>query len=496
MERIRKGLALASPIPQRIICTSMIVLYIVLLLDCGVQAQILLSADYTDSTNARQEIKYHLNVFNRITPIKGIKVTPTRGTPKVCVVRPLGGTAKNGRADLTKDSYKWDARTRTFYTDFTLLKKQIDTIFRKGLGLHQLVLDNPSWAFQRDHRGKLIGDSLKVSTYGNALPPRSYTAWAVYLKEVMHFLLETYGRDKLAMTQFGIGREIGTPTHWSGTQLQFFEFYKVSVEAIKEVLPNATVGTHFLWGSSNKSWGPDFIKWAKNNHVHYDFIGVSYYPFYNQKGRTDFNEVYAKDFAVIKDIPEWNKNAKLEMHEFALIKTLGKAGNSFESAPRAHQNAFMIGLNKMFLENGMENVFQWGNGDSYKQAGEALFELKNQDYYHSQKSGTQRSRDNYVEAIFSATKNRTGLGITAYNYNANPNFDQGEDIMLQATIDAEPGTSFKYRSALYDKNQDIAIKSQWNETVTTGSKPGESIIKFRTFLPAFSFLRYEIAIAE
>lgn len=147
--------------------------------------------------------------------------------------------------------------------------------------------------------------------------------------------------------------------HWKGTKELFFEFYKVSTEAILEVLPDAKVGTHFLWATSKKSWAVDLVKWSHINGVHYDFLGVSYYPYYN---RTNFEEVYQNDFGAIKDIPEWNSKEVFEIHEFALIKTMNKKGNGYESTEAKYQNSFLVGIMKMFYENDITNLFQWERG--------------------------------------------------------------------------------------------------------------------------------------
>lgn len=458
------------------------------------QSQIVLKTDFTDTANAKQVMPYHLNVYNRITPINGVNPAGANKNPKFCIVRPLGGIAKKGVADLTKDSYKWDASSKKFYTDFTLLKKQIDGIFNESQEIHQIVLDNPSWAFQRNSKGELVGDSLRVSTYGNAEPPRDYKAWGNYVREVMEFLVDSYGEDKVLNIQFNIGREIGTPSHWSGTKEQFFEFYKTSVKAIQSVLPNAKVGTHFLWGTSKKAWGTDFVKWAKANNVHYDFVGVSYYPFYQRAGRINFTEVYAKDFAVIKDIPEWNNSAKLEMHEFALIKSLSKAGNAFEKAPDAHQNTFMVGLMKMFFEHDMQNVFQWGNGSSYLPASKALLEMQGNTYFKSKKEGKQQTEENYVDAIFAKDKTKNQYNILAYNYSANPDSNIAETIKIMATVKVASGTKIKYRLAKYNKLENSVSWSNWIETVTQGDYKGKSTVVLSDQLPVFSFLKYEFVV--
>lgn len=458
------------------------------------EAQIVLETDYTDTANAKQVMPYHLNVYNRITPINGVNTAGNNKNARFCIVRPLGGIAKKGVANLSTDSYKWDANSKKFYTDFSLLKKQLDGVFNEGQEVYQIVLDNPSWAFQRNSKGELLGDSLKVATYGNAEPPRDLNAWGNYLKEVMQFLMGTYGSDKMANIQFDIGREIGTPSHWSGTKEQFFEFYKTSINAIHAVLPKAKVGAHFLWGTSKNSWGIDFVKWAKINKIHYDFVGVSYYPFYQKAERTNFNEVYAKDFAVIKDIPEWNPSAKLEMHEYSLIKTISKAGNAFEKAPDAHQNAFMVGLMKMFYQNNMQNVFQWGSGSSYESASTMLLAMEGNTYFESRKGGKQQTEENYVDAIFTKDDAQNNYQILAYNYNANPKATLAEKLKIKATIKVPTGTKLKYRVAKYNKIENNVSWSNWQETIAKADDKGKVTLVLSEELPVFSFLKYEVVL--
>lgn len=472
---------------KKVIVSVLILLYGIAM---QVQGQLILETDFTDSTQATQAIHHPLDIYNRISPINGF-ATPATSNAKLCIVRPLGGKYKDGSANVSEDTYRWNEEEQKFYTDFTLLKQQIDGVFNKRFGIHQIVLDNPSWAFQRDSLGNLEGGALKVSTYGNAEPPRDFDAWATYLKEVMNYLIATYGEEEMLKIQFGIGREIGTEGHWKGTKEQFFSFYKKSVNAIHDVLPEAKVGSHFLWATSSKSWAVDFVKWCKTNDVHYDVLGVSYYPFYHRADRTNFTQVYNNDFGVIKDIPEWNENAVFEIHEYALIETMNGQGNGYESASAEYQNSFLVGLMKMFFENNMKNLFQWGKGDQYMPASTEILKMKGNIYYRSTKSGTQQSSSNYVDAIFARDTANKQYNVMAYNYNASPSSNVPESINIAATIDVPPGTNIKYRSAVYNKTNGTLPWSAWQYATTEGLLANVSTISFDKQLPVFSFLKYE-----
>ncbi len=464
------------------------------------EAQVILSTDFTSNTIKKSIIEDHFTVFNRINPVGSFKnpILPDAG---ISVVRPLGGIADEGVPDLSKDTYTWNPETKKFETDFSIIKTQLDQIKRQKFKVHQIVLDNPSWAFQRDDRGELIDGQTDyiVSTFGNAEPPRKNTAWANYLKEAMTFIVKELGGPEDAKNiQFGIGREIGTSGHWSGTQDEFFEFYRVSVEAIKSVLPNAKVGSHFLWGSSDNSWGRDFVDYCKEREVPYDFVGVSYYPVWNQASRTNFDEVYPDDFGVIKDNSNWNRNAELQIHEYSLIQGTGAAagGSVINNAPNNYQNSFLIGLMKMFYENDMNDLALWNSGEIYNPIMEELINLTGDTYYANSKSGTPVNTKNFVNAIFTENEKNNSYKVLVSNYNAFIGSTVAEDLNVRAVVDVKPGTNYRYRIATYDIDNNTITKPEYKTAKTIGGSGGNtSTVSFKTTeLPAFSFLIYEFEI--
>lgn len=457
------------------------------------KSQICFDCNFTEKANLVSEIEYPFHVYNRISPINGFNI-PLDSDAKLCIVRPLGGKYKNGGPDLSMDTYLWNEEKGEFYTDFSLLKQQIDGVLNRGFKVHQIVLDNPSWAFQRDTIGKLNGDSLIVSTYGNAEPPRNNNAWSSYLKKVMQFLIETYGEEEISKIHFGIGREIGTKGHWSGTKAEFFTFYQHSVNAIQEILPGAKVGSHFLWQSSKNAWAIDFIKWCKDHQVHYDKIGVSYYPFFDKAERTDFDKVYKKDFGAIKDHTDWNPNAELEIHEFSLIETMSKKGNSYKSASAKYQNSFLIGMAKMLFQHDIQNLFLWGNGAQYATASAEIIKLNGSTYWNSNKEGCATSVNNYVDAIYTKNEKSDNYTILAYNYSSNPRSKIEEQVRCSSTIPYPPNTKIKYRFAIYNTETNSMDYTKWSYDLTNGDKKEVSSFSIEYLLPAFSFLKMEFMI--
>jgi len=447
------------------------------------EASISLRSDFSTAENQRAPMRYHWEVSNRISPMRRFNM-PVGENPYICVVRPLGGKSKDGKKLIDEDTYKWDGEQYVY--DWAPLKMQIDTVQKKAR-IFQLMIDNVPWAFQR---GLNIEAEDQVETYGNPWPPNDPEAWATYIQEMLKELVKTYGRETVEQWRFCIGREIGTSGHWRGSMQAFFEHYALTLDAIHSVLPDAKVGTHFLWASSKKSMGPEFVKWCRQNSVHYDFVGVSYYPFFHKKDRVDLDYVYRADFAPIKDIPEWNPEATLEIHEFSLIKSMSKRGNSFDNAPKAHTDTFTIALGKMMYEHDMHHVFRWGAGDN--KLGEQTYqEMEGNIYFSSIREGEPESNGNMVNGVFAVDKNQGQYNVVLYNYNADPGETSRETVQIRAVLPTKPLQQINYRMGNYTP---AGLKwTDWEpaRTKAVGGTDSSSF-ELSVELPVFTFGKIEI----
>ena len=409
---------------------------------------------------------------------------PVGKKPLITVVRPLGGKSKDGRKLIDEDTYRWDGRKYIY--DWTPLKKQIDLVNGRAK-LYQLLIDNAPWAFQRgiDFKG-----GQQVETYGNAWPPNDPEAWSKYIQAMLNELVKTYGRNQVEQWRFCIGREIGTAGHWRGGTKEFFEHYKNTRNAIRSVLRKAKIGTHFLWASSKNSFGPDFVKWCRRNDTRYDFIGLSYYPFYHKINRVDLDHVYKVDFAPIKNTAAWDPDATLEIHEFALIKSLSKRGNSFDNAPRDHQEAFTVMLAKMMYEHDLFDVFRWGTGEN-KLAEQAFLKMEGNIYFKSSESGSPTSSGNMVDAVFAYDEARRQYNVMTYNYNADPRAKKNELVKFSITVPDPPNAKFKFRNGVYTEGS--LTWTDWKPLEADSASGGEkSKLKFNLNLTPFSFQKTEI----
>ena len=457
-----------------------------LLLTLRTWSQVTLQCDFTDPAARGKPMEYHWDIYNRISPMKPCNPT---GNPNggLCVVRPLGGKALGGRMLIEEDTYKFDGNR--YYYDWAPLKKQLDNAMARGR-IHQLVLDNPSWAFQR---GIDRGGRPETDTYGNAWPPNDPEAWAKYIEAMLEELIKLYGRQEVAGWRYGIGREIGTSGHWQASKESFFQHYENTVRAVRRVLPNAKVGSHFLWATSKHSWGPDFVAYCKERNVPYDFVGMSFYPFYNQLDRVDLDKVYEKDIAPIKDRPDWNPKAAFEIHEFALIISMGGKGSSYKSAPPEYQASFAVMLQEMMYEHGISTVFQWGTGPSKAATTEAFLPMKGDLFYSHAKHGKPLNKGNKVGAVFARNSEKNRYSLVASNYNADPTSLSAEALTFKITLPEPVGKNVTYRVGTYQKSGDRLAWTGWASETTTATGTGsQSELVLHANIPVFSILKFEI----
>ena len=267
------------------------------------------------------------------------------------------------------------------------------------------------------------------------------------------------------------------------------------------MLPDARVGSHFLWQSSNNPWARDFIEFCAENNVPYNFVGVSYYPIWNQASRTNFDQVYRVDFGSITSDPNWNQNAKLQLHEFALIERFEDGGGDFVDPPEEHLNSFLVGLTRMAWTNDIGEIFLWDTGGQYTHAFNELRGLVRNRLYTNARSGTAPA-NTFVNATFTQDESNDRYQVMAYNYTSNVTVNSGRGnpvrINIRATVDAPPGSTFRWRTRTFipGSNNSGRVEQSSFRTGTTTGNGNNSLISLTTRVNGFSWTLYEFEITN
>jgi len=201
--------------------------------------------------------------------------------------------------------------------------------------------------------------------------------------------------------------------------------------------------------------------------------------------------VYKVDIAPLIELPEWNKDATFEIHEYALIEAM--VNHTAIRAPVLHRNVFPLMLAKMIFEKNLGDVFVWSDAPVYTETIALLKGMEGHKYYRSMKQGQPQEAGNMIDAIFSRAEAENLYEITVYNYNANSEASFDEPLELKATLQVTAETEIKYRVGKYTKNDTNVIWSSWKTGKTNRTADQKnSVVTFKDEIPAFSYLKYEI----
>ena len=112
--------------------------------------------------------------------------------------------------------------------------------------------------------------------YGaNTNLPRDFGEWAEYIRAFIRYLLNRYGEEEVAQWYFEVWNEPDlVHPFFRGTQADYFELYKTTALAIKEVCPALRVGGP---ATSASHWIGDFVGYCRENDLPVDFVSTHQY---------------------------------------------------------------------------------------------------------------------------------------------------------------------------------------------------------------------------
>lgn len=450
-------------------------------------AQSALNCDFSNLENKKNKTFNFWDNENKIFsgPINSVsnsKVDNGGRGKNLNYVRTLGGWRKVENGVPAKD-FSGDLATFSngaYVYDASKMINKLKQYITNGVNITQIVLDNPPWVFQRglnfveEINNVDYLKSTQIETYGNAIPPNDNTEWRRFIRFVMRALVNEFGLSTVEQWRFRGGSEIETSGHWAGTKEQYFTHYRIIAEEVKRAAPNAKIGVHLreanfasnkinYKGEQVKSFGREFITWTKRNNVPYDFMAVSYYPFFNKLegglGGLDVFNFYDVGIKPLAESPDFNTNADVEIHEFWLFTNFGNG--LLVNVGTSHGSAFFIKLARLAYERGIKKVNQWGYGEIGKlfspqrMAMKLLKSVEGQDRY-KYRANIVTENSNTIDAIFTAnkTENENTYSAIISNYSHLPAYsDNKERVVVNMQLPFDTGQAYEYRITTYGKDQ-------------------------------------------
>jgi len=128
---------------------------------------------------------------------------------------------------------------------------------------------------------RLASGTSKFGFYGaNTSLPTSLDDWAQFIRSFATHLVERYGAAEVRQWNFEVWNEPNLRFFFSGSQAQYFDFYKATALALKGVDPGLKVGGP---STSQVAWIPEFLAYCQSNNAPIDFVSTHVYAGDDQK---------------------------------------------------------------------------------------------------------------------------------------------------------------------------------------------------------------------
>ncbi|HEY7308748.1 MAG TPA: hypothetical protein VH643_05215, partial [Gemmataceae bacterium] len=119
------------------------------------------------------------------------------------------------------------------------------------------------------------GNTTVFSYRGNVTPPADYRQWVELMRRLAAHWTARYGVDEVRRWYFEVWNEPNLPAFWAGTQEQYFELYRHTVLAIKDVDAAFRVGGP---ATAANAWLSDFLDFCVLHDLPADFVSTHHYP--------------------------------------------------------------------------------------------------------------------------------------------------------------------------------------------------------------------------
>jgi xylan 1,4-beta-xylosidase len=110
---------------------------------------------------------------------------------------------------------------------------------------------------------------------GNITPPKSHDEWSTLISQLVGHWADRYGIAEVRRWFFEVWNEPNLKIFWDGTREQYFELYRRTVQAIKQVDEQLRVGGP---ATAKEEWVEEFLDFCKLHRLPVDFISTHHYP--------------------------------------------------------------------------------------------------------------------------------------------------------------------------------------------------------------------------
>jgi xylan 1,4-beta-xylosidase len=110
---------------------------------------------------------------------------------------------------------------------------------------------------------------------GNITPPRNFKQWGELVGKLAAHWLKRYGAREVRQWYFEVWNEPNLKIFWSGTRRQYFELYRHTARALKNVDAGLRVGGP---ATAKNAWIEEFLAFCTRHKLPVDFVSTHHYP--------------------------------------------------------------------------------------------------------------------------------------------------------------------------------------------------------------------------
>ena len=108
----------------------------------------------------------------------------------------------------------------------------------------------------------------------HTVPPKDPEEWRRLVRETLKHLIHRYGRSRVETWPCEIWNEPNLPGFWEhADKARYLELYRITTEAVREVLPGMRVGGPAICGGEgSQQWISDFLTFCRDEKLPVDFV--------------------------------------------------------------------------------------------------------------------------------------------------------------------------------------------------------------------------------
>ena len=119
------------------------------------------------------------------------------------------------------------------------------------------------------------GDTTVFRYRGNVTPPRDHRQWGALIDKLVRHWVDRYGAREVSQWCLEVWNEPNLKAFWTGGKKGYYDLYRTTVQAIKNIDPGLKVGGP---SSAQNAWIPEFLAHCEKHRLPVDFVSTHYYP--------------------------------------------------------------------------------------------------------------------------------------------------------------------------------------------------------------------------